>query len=69
MMATLDKPSTTGKASDLDYAIHLILTGTQDPVFAARVQAESAKVTEDIRKRHGVLNVAVELVREARDEA
>jgi hypothetical protein len=66
-MATTDHPSDT--RTDLEYAIHLILTGRKDPEFAARVQAETEKITEEIRRKHGVLNLAVDLIREARDEA
>ena len=67
-LATIDKPP-TGKMTDLEYAIHLITSGRDDPEFAARVQAETAKITDDIRREHGVLNVAVDLVRETRDES
>ena len=66
-MATAEKPSAT--LTDLEYAIQLIMTGKNDPDFAARVQAETEKITEEIRSKHGVLNIAVDLIREARDEA
>ncbi len=66
-MASVDKPSAA--QTDLEYAIQLILTGKKDPEFAARVQAETEKITDDIRRKHGVLNIAVDLIREARDEA
>ncbi len=66
-MARENRPS--APLTDLEYAIQLILTGKKDPVFAARVQAETEKITEDIRRRHGVPNIAVDLIREARDDA
>jgi hypothetical protein len=66
-MATAEKPSAT--LTDLEYAIQLIMTGNKDPEFTARVQAETEKVTEEIRRKHGVVNIAVDLIREARDEA
>jgi hypothetical protein len=44
------------------------MTGKKDPEFAARVQAETEKITEAIRRKHGILNIAVDLIREARDE-
>ncbi len=66
-MATIEKPSAT--LTDLEHAIQLIMTGEQDAEFAARVQAETEKITEEIYKKHGVLNIAVDLIREARDEA
>ncbi len=55
--------------TDLEYAIHLIMTGKRDPGFAARVQAETKAITEEIETKHGVLDIAVDLIREARDEA
>lgn len=54
--------------ADLDYAIHLATTGGRDPEFEARIRAESDRITAEIREKHGVLDVAVGLVREARDE-
>ena len=66
-MATAEKPSAT--LTDLEYAIQLIMTSKKDPEFTARVQAETEKVTEEIRRRHGVVNIAVDLIREVRDEA
>ncbi len=66
-MATVDEPSPP--LTDLEYAIHLFMTGRKDPEFSARVQAETAEITEEIQRKHGVLNIAVDLIREARDEA
>jgi hypothetical protein len=66
-MATVEKQPAA--VTDLDYAIELILTGRQDPEFAARVQAETEPISEAIHKKHGVLNISVDLIREARDEA
>jgi hypothetical protein len=65
-MVSNENPSTT--LTDLEYAIHLILTGKQDPGFAARIQAETEKITEEIERKHGILNVAADLIRAARDE-
>jgi hypothetical protein len=59
-------PSAT--LTDLEYPIELIMTGKKDPEFAARVQAETKKITEEIERQHGVLDIAVDLIREARDE-
>ncbi len=66
-MATAEESSAT--LTDLEYAIQLIMTGKKDPGFTAIVQAETEKITEEIRRKHGVLNIAVDLIREARDEA
>jgi hypothetical protein len=63
-----DVKSPVERMADLNYAIHLMLTGQSDPAFTASVRAKAAKITDQIRERHGVLNVAVDLIREARDE-
>jgi hypothetical protein len=54
--------------ADLDYAIRLAMTGQRDPEFEARVRAESEKITEALREKYGELNIAVDLIREGRDE-
>jgi hypothetical protein len=36
---------------------------------AARIQAETKPITDEIQRKHGVLNIAVDLIRETRDEA
>ncbi len=66
-MVSNESPSAT--QTDLEYAIQLIITGKQDPAFAARVQAETKGITEEIERKHGVLNIAVGLIRETRDDA
>ena len=53
---------------DLEHAVQLAMTGKKDPEFEARIQAESEKITEEIRRKHGVLNIAVDLIRESRAE-
>jgi hypothetical protein len=64
-MATIDNSSNA--RADLDYAIHLIMAGKKDLEFTARVQAEPENITEDIRRKHGDLNIAVDLIRDARE--
>ena len=65
-MVSTESPLAT--QTDLEYAIQLIITGKKDPVFAARVQAETKSITEEIERKHGVLNLAVDLIRATRDE-
>ncbi len=43
--------------------------GSPDPELLRRVTARAAAVRREILEKHGVLNVAVDLVREIRDEA
>ena len=64
-MMTDDSPAAT--LTDLEYAINLILTGNNIPSFAARVMAETKRITDEIEGKHGVLNIAVDLIRDARN--
>jgi uncharacterized protein YecE (DUF72 family) len=54
--------------TDLEYALHLQATGKRDPVFEKRIRAQSKKIQQEILAQHGVLNIAVDLIREGRDE-
>lgn len=38
-----------------------------DPAIYKQVREEGARITEEIRQKHGTLNIAVELIREARE--
>ncbi len=38
-----------------------------DPAVHAHLREEAARVREEIRKKHGMLNIAVDLNREARN--
>jgi hypothetical protein len=40
----------------------------RDPVLIRRVTERSERVQEDLRQKHAELNVAVDLIREIRDE-
>jgi hypothetical protein len=54
--------------ADLEYAIQLLIAGKRDPEFIARVQARSERMREEVFQKHGLLNIAVDLIREIRDE-
>jgi hypothetical protein len=55
--------------ADLKAVINSLVTKTPlDPAVARRVQERSERITQEIYERHGLLNVAVDLIREARDE-
>jgi hypothetical protein len=45
---------------------HLFADKTIPADLARRVDEEAAEIREEIRQRHGVVDVAVDLVREAR---
>jgi hypothetical protein len=47
---------------------HVLSRKPLDPEVYRRVRERSERVTEEIRGKHGILNIAVQLVREARDE-
>lgn len=40
-----------------------------DPETMQRIRERAERITEEIRQEHGILNLAVELIREIRDEA
>jgi hypothetical protein len=54
--------------ADLEYALHLQTTGERDPAFEKRIGEQTEKIRQEILAEHGVLNVAVDLIREGRDE-
>jgi hypothetical protein len=54
--------------ADLEYALHLQATGRRDPAFEKRIAEQTAKIRQEAIAEHGVLSVAVELIREGRDE-
>jgi hypothetical protein len=54
--------------ADLKYALQLQATGQRDPSFEKRIGEQTEKIRQEILAEHGVLNAAVDLVREGRDE-
>ena len=54
--------------ADLEHAMHLQTTGQRDPGFEKRIGEQTEKIRQEILAEHGVLNVAVDLIREGRDE-
>lgn len=54
--------------SDLEHALYLQATGQRDAVFEKRIAEQTDKIRQEILAEHGVLNVAVDLIREGRDE-
>ena len=54
---------------DLEAVLKHVSSGTSiEPELASRVRARSERMTEELRRQHGELNVAVDLVREVREE-
>lgn len=63
----LDDPAT--RAEDAQAVWEKFRTGQPlDPSVAARVRARSEKITAETFRKFGYLDVAVDLVREGRDE-
>ena len=55
--------------ADLAAVMHHVASGKPlDPSVARRVQERGEKIRQEVFARNGPLNVAVELVREGRDE-
>jgi hypothetical protein len=56
--------------SDHDAVMAHFLRGRPlDRAVAERVRARAQQITEELRRRHGEMNIAVDLIRESRDEA
>jgi hypothetical protein len=56
--------------ADLDAVMERIRTGKPlDTATSRRIRARAERITEEIRQKHGELDIAVQLIRETRDEA
>ena len=63
----LNHPAT--HEADAEAVMDQVLSGIPlDPVVAARVRKRSALATEALRRKFGTVDVAVDLLRESRDE-
>jgi len=54
--------------ADLEHALRLQATGQRDAAFEKRIGEQTEKIRQETLSEHGVLNAAVDLVREGRDE-
>jgi hypothetical protein len=55
--------------ADLAAVLRHVAAGTPlDPVLDRRIEERSERLTEALRQRYGELDVAVDLIREIRDE-
>jgi hypothetical protein len=54
--------------ADLEHALRLQAAGQRDPAFENRLGEQTEKIRQQILAEHGVLHVAVDLIREGRDE-
>jgi hypothetical protein len=68
-MKTKEDPLTSQEAADGQAVIEHALTGKPlDPEIARRVRERSERATENLRRKYGTLNIAVELIQEIRDQ-
>jgi hypothetical protein len=64
----LDDPMT--READAQAVMDLVISGRPlDPEIAARVRERSERATEEMRRRFGTVNMAVDLVHQSREEA
>jgi hypothetical protein len=47
---------------------HVLRRTPLHPDVYRRVHERAAKITEDLRRKHGTLDIAVDLIREVRDD-
>ena len=63
------KSSEAEVLADLEAVLKHVAAGTRvDPELARRVRERSELATEELRQKHGEINIAVDLIREIRDE-
>ena len=68
-MKTQEEPLTANEAADAQAVIDHAMTGKPlDPESARRVHERSERATETLRRKYGTLNIAVDLIREVRDQ-
>jgi hypothetical protein len=61
---------TTKKSPDQDALLERLSTGKPlDPEVYRRIRERQETITEELRERNGEMNIAVDLIREVRDEA
>lgn len=53
--------------ADLERAVEIVMTGRRDPEFEERIHAESERISQEVLKKHGVLDIGVPAIRALRD--
>jgi hypothetical protein len=68
-MKTDEDSLTSEAAADAQAVMEHAMTGKPlDPEIADRVRARSEHATEELRRKFGTVNLAVDLIREVRDQ-
>jgi hypothetical protein len=60
--------STMEKSLELEEAARFAVSGVGDPAILGQIDEQCARLREELRKKYGLTNITVELVREVRDE-
>ena len=62
-------PNAAGVMADLEAVLlHIDMGGVEDPELRKRIDERSKAIRERLFNKHGVLDVAVDLIKETRDE-
>lgn len=60
--------SITASTNELEEAVRFALTRKADPAAMKHIREEATRIREELRTKHGPMDVAVQLIREVRDE-
>jgi hypothetical protein len=67
-MITQEDPLTVEAADERAVFEHAFDGKPLDPEVRRRVRERAERITEELRRRHGEMSIAVDLIRETRDE-
>jgi hypothetical protein len=67
-MKTQEDPLSTEAADEQAVFEHAFRGKPLDPEVRRRVRERAEKISEELRRKHGEMNIAVDLIRETRDE-
>jgi hypothetical protein len=69
-MSTIDRSQAAQEQADAEEVMRLVAEGKRvtDPELLRRVQERAERVRRQIVERHGIVEWAVDLIRETRDE-
>jgi hypothetical protein len=60
--------SVTSSTIELEEAVRFALTRRADPAVLKRIREQARRIRDELRREHGMMDVAVQLIREVRDE-
>lgn len=64
----IDNPTQTGENTKMDKTdLQLVAEGNRDPELVRRVRENAERVRAEIRQKEGILNIGVDIIREARE--